>query len=217
MTNTNLAHAMGHIDPKLIADAAPNVAQKKPANKTWVKWASLAACLCLIITASVMIIPSFLNNQIENADLITLKGKSVDSSVGNLTLTYYNSTESQCTFTLVKENDQAIYFCFRGFSVLNTYTDENGAELKEVQQYHVITKYDGYDKAAKNHIVLDDKLIITVNGEKIDTLPTDPGTYEITIDYSELYEFLDYVEPTVEVYSFGSFVIDSDFANDFLQ
>ena len=93
---------------------------------------------------------------------------------------------------------------------MNTYTDEHGVEHKEVQQYHIITKYDGYDKAAENHIVKDDKLIITVNGEKVDTLPTAPGTYEIAIDYSELYEFLDYVEPIVEVYSFGSFVISAD-------
>lgn len=211
MTNTNLLQAMGRIDPKLIADAAPDVAQKKSVNKTWVKWASLAACLCLIVTASVMIIPNFLNNQMENADLLTLQGRTVDSSVGKLTLTSYNSAENKCTFTLVKENNKAIYFCFRGFSVLNTYTDETGAELKEVQQYHVITKYDGYDKAAKNHIVKDDNLIITVNGENVDTIPTAPGTYEITIDYSELYEFLDYVEHVVEVYSFGSFVISDDF------
>ena len=41
--------------------------------------------------------------------------------------------------------------------------------------------------------------IIMVNGEKVDTIPTAPWAYEITIDYSELYEFLDYVEPVVEV------------------
>lgn len=50
MTNTNLLQAMGRIDPKLIADAAPDVPQKKSANKTWVKWASaVAACLVLVI------------------------------------------------------------------------------------------------------------------------------------------------------------------------
>ena len=53
MTNTNLIHAMGHIDPKLIADAAPDVPQKKSVNKTWVKWAStVAACLILVISAT---------------------------------------------------------------------------------------------------------------------------------------------------------------------
>ena len=53
MTNTNLLQAMGRIDPKLIADAAPDVAQKKSVNKTWVKWASaVAACLVLVISAT---------------------------------------------------------------------------------------------------------------------------------------------------------------------
>lgn len=211
MKREKISEAMGNISSRHIKEAAEFQAEeKKPQRHTWVKWASIAACLCLIITASVMIIPSFLNNQIENADLLTLQGGTVNSSVGKLTLTSYNSEESKCTFTLVKGNNKEIYFCFRGFSVLNTYTDETGAEIKEVQQYHIITKYDGYNKAAKNHIVKDDKLIITVNGEKVDTLPTAPGTYEITIDYSELYEFLDYVESVVEVYSFGAFVISDD-------
>lgn len=49
MTNTNLVRAMGRIDPKLIAEAAPDVPQKKSANRTGVKWASLAACFALIV------------------------------------------------------------------------------------------------------------------------------------------------------------------------
>lgn len=50
MTNTNLLQAMGRIDPKLIADAAPDVSQKKCGRKSrsWIKWCGIAACLCLI-------------------------------------------------------------------------------------------------------------------------------------------------------------------------
>ena len=52
MTNTNLLQAMGYIDPRLIADAAPDVARKKYTNKMWIKWVSLAAaCLALVISA----------------------------------------------------------------------------------------------------------------------------------------------------------------------
>ena len=58
MTNTDLLHAMGRIDPRLIADAAPDAVQKKPASKAWVKWASLAACFALVITASMLLYPS---------------------------------------------------------------------------------------------------------------------------------------------------------------
>ncbi len=52
MTNINLVHAMGKIDPKLIADAAPDMLQNKSAKNTWIKWFSLAACLCLVIVCT---------------------------------------------------------------------------------------------------------------------------------------------------------------------
>ena len=52
MTNTNLLQAMGYIDPRLIADAAPDVTRKKYTNKKWIKWVSLAAaCFALVICA----------------------------------------------------------------------------------------------------------------------------------------------------------------------
>ena len=213
MKREKISEAMGNISSRHIKEAAEFTMEEKPhkSKTSWVKWASVAACFCLIIVASIMVIPNILNDPNENADKITLQGVTVNSSIGQLTLTESNIENNQCTFTLIKENNKPIYICFRGFSILETYTDENGVEHKKVQQYHIVTPYDNYEKAAENHIIKDDKLIITVNGEKVDTLPTAPGTYEITIDYSELYEFLDFVEPVVEAYSFGSFVISDDF------
>lgn len=52
MKNMNLLQAMGRIDSKLIADAAPDVEQKNPKNKTWVKWASFAACFVVLLFAA---------------------------------------------------------------------------------------------------------------------------------------------------------------------
>ena len=80
--------------------------------------------------------------------------------------------------------------------------------LQEVQHYHIITPYDNYKEAASNHIVVDDKLNITVNGEQVDNIPTAPGTYEITIDYSELNGFLDHIDPAVDIIGFGTFSLD---------
>jgi hypothetical protein len=57
MTDRNLLQAMGRIAPELIADAAPDAPQKKSANKTWVRWGAVAACFCLIITATIIMIP----------------------------------------------------------------------------------------------------------------------------------------------------------------
>ncbi len=49
MTSENVFRAMRDIDPQLILDAAPDIPQKKKANRTWAKWTSLAACLALVI------------------------------------------------------------------------------------------------------------------------------------------------------------------------
>lgn len=54
MTNTDLLQAMGRIDPMLIADAAPDVVQKRIPRKTWAKWASLAACFSFVVAIGVM-------------------------------------------------------------------------------------------------------------------------------------------------------------------
>ena len=207
--------ALNYLDSDLVEnhiEQKERLRQKKQKTKrTGFRIGAIAACFCLIIVATIMVVPNMLNNPNENADKITRQGVTVNSSIGQLTLTESNIENNQCTFTLIKENNKPIYICFRGFSILETYNDENGVEHKKVQQYHIVTPYDNYEKAAENHIVLDNKLNINVNGEKVDILPTAPGTYEITIDYSELYEFLDHVEPAVEAYSFGSFVISDDF------
>ena len=59
MTNANLLQAMGCIDHKLITDAAPDVPQKKPANRTWVKWASIAACFAIVAVIAIPFINIF--------------------------------------------------------------------------------------------------------------------------------------------------------------
>lgn len=80
MTSTNLLYAMGGIDPGLIADAAPDAAQKKPQHKTWINWASLAACLCLVIGVAFRIangfIPSQATDMFREGNLIEITSES---------------------------------------------------------------------------------------------------------------------------------------------
>ena len=55
MTNKNIYRNLGNLDPALIAKAAPAekaIIQKK---NTWVRWASLAACLFLIVGAVIAV------------------------------------------------------------------------------------------------------------------------------------------------------------------
>ena len=55
MTNKNIYRSLGGLDSELIMKAAPAEKVQKKKKTTWVKWASLAACLCLIITAVLVI------------------------------------------------------------------------------------------------------------------------------------------------------------------
>ena len=57
MTNKEFYREFGSIDPKMIEAAAPAEKVQKKKKNTWVKWVSIAACFCLIITASIIMIP----------------------------------------------------------------------------------------------------------------------------------------------------------------
>ena len=59
MKRERISEAMGNISSRHIKEAAEFKAEEKPhRSKThWVKWASLAACFCLIVTATVLLIP----------------------------------------------------------------------------------------------------------------------------------------------------------------
>ena len=75
MTNANLIDAMGCIDPKLIADAAPDVPQKKSSHKPLA--IVVAACLTLVC----LIMPISISRY--NSSFI-----NIESNVGNISLRY---------------------------------------------------------------------------------------------------------------------------------
>ena len=89
MTNMHLLQAMGHIDPALIAEAAPDVPHKKNTNKTWVKWGAIAACLSLIVSA-VMVIP-LLNAPTNDVPPISTMSSGINIT-GKQEVVYGNTT-----------------------------------------------------------------------------------------------------------------------------
>ena len=56
MKGKKLFQAMRNIDPQLILDAAPS--EKSRASRAWIRWESLAACLCLVATALFLFLPN---------------------------------------------------------------------------------------------------------------------------------------------------------------
>ena len=63
MTNKEFYRELGNIDPKMIEAAAPAEKVQKKKRNGWVKWASMAACLCLIVGVAFRIAIGFVPNQ----------------------------------------------------------------------------------------------------------------------------------------------------------
>ncbi len=59
MKTPRIVNAIGHIDDDLVSGAAES---KKKKKKVWVKWGSLAACLAVIVIASVAALPLLFGN-----------------------------------------------------------------------------------------------------------------------------------------------------------
>lgn len=61
MINKNIYKGLGGLDPELIEKAAPTEKLRKKKNNAWIKWVSLVACICLIIS-SIIIVPMLQEN-----------------------------------------------------------------------------------------------------------------------------------------------------------
>ena len=68
MTQEKLIDAITDLDSDILnryfdmkADLA---AKKKPKKRAWVKWASLAACFCFLLTAVAIVVPHIIPNDI---------------------------------------------------------------------------------------------------------------------------------------------------------
>ena len=97
----------------------------------------------------------------------------------------------------------------RGYCITGEYVGTDGVAYHTVKNYDIVSQYDWY-RSDRRYEVIDDMLIITVNGEVTNALPKEKGTYEIIIDYSRLSEYLDCIDPIMEISGFdGGFRVDS--------
>lgn len=169
-----------------------------------VRWSVMATCICLVVAVSIVVVPYVQKVVYESQMRQYNVGATVKKNTGTLTYNNVDAENHICSFTLIKADDSPIYFKFCGYIVEKEWTDEQGVERKKAQQVDVITPYIDYSPD-NGREVLDIDLVITVNGIVVDTIPSEAGEYEITIDYDELYNVLDHVDDVVEVYKFGYF------------
>lgn len=210
MKSHELLDAIGEAQDMYVLDAK---ASKKKHTSAWAKWVAVAACLCVLIVGGSVIAP-LLNGgghwNGEKPQKVYLVGAVLQT--GNGTLTYHtdNFDEHNLAFTISLNRDIG-YSCavFNGYNILEEWTDENGVLHQETEMFKVITPCGDYE-TSMDYTVIDDILKITVNGQEVNTLPHTAGTYEVIIDYSEMYQHMDEVNTSVELWPFGEIIIDSE-------
>lgn len=62
MTNKEFYRELGNIDPKMIEAAASSDKVQKNRRISWIKWASIAACLTLCVLCAIPLITNFFSN-----------------------------------------------------------------------------------------------------------------------------------------------------------
>ena len=144
MKKEKISEAMGNISSRHIKEAAEFKAEEKPhRSKTpWVKWASLAACFCLIIVAAFAVIP-MLNDGDGNEIVDNVLPTDIDKIIWSSHLGSDNDSDEG-------------YMEWNGFSVdtslydaLQNYSNEyiaiimaraNGQKIEETEYNEILAK-----------------------------------------------------------------------------
>ena len=189
MTNINLINAMGRIAPELIADAAPDAAQKGPTHKAWEKCVSVvvAACLCLMIAGAAYYIagnsgnePSVIYPGYTEESSFYYKGDIFEN--GFAIITHEDFGENSITLLIDKKTNDTLTVAFRGWR-----SDSPETVVNDLAD-----------------------LVLYVDGKKAGAIPASPGKYEVKIDHSQFALKCDELDPYMFVSGVGYFCLNSE-------
>lgn len=203
-----LMDAVSHLDTEVIENYHKyknRLTVRKKRKKTIMKRTAMAACFSMFFLIAVAITILYEPHP-EGPPIHYHSGDTVENNKGSLTLLSIDTDAQQATFYFVKKTRSKQYVLMRGFRVTGDFVGEDGIAYQTVKNYDVISQYDRY-KSDRRYEVIDDLLIITVNGKQTNALPTEKGTYEIVIDYSRWSEYLDHVNQSIEINGFGLFLL----------
>ena len=192
MTQEKLIDAITDLDSDILdryfdmkADLA---AKKKPKKRAWVKWASLAACFCLVLVVSVVFFKGEQTPDTPSTEYIGYTATSSfyykDDVCNNeiATITHKGFDDTSITLFIDKKSNDPLVFAFRGWQSPHSEVITNTAA----------------------------DLIVYVNGEKVDQMPTTPGKYEVKIDYSNFVSKCDELDVMMYISNFGYFSLNSE-------
>lgn len=144
MNREIISEAMGNISSRHIKEAAEFKAEEKPhRSKTpWVKWASLAACFCLIIVAAFAVIP-MLNNGDGNEIVDNVLPTDIDKIIWSSHLGSDSDSEDGYMEWNGFSVDTSLYDALQNYS--NEYiavimTRANGQKIEETEYNEILAK-----------------------------------------------------------------------------
>lgn len=144
MKREKISEAMGNISSRHIKEAAEFKAEEKPhRSKTpWVKWASLAACFCLIIVAAFAVIP-MLNDGDGNEIVDNVLPTDIDKIIWSSHLGSDNDSDEDYMEWNGFSVDTSLYDALQNYS--NEYiaiimTRANGQKIEETEYNEILAK-----------------------------------------------------------------------------
>lgn len=192
MTQEKLIDAITDLDADILAryfDIKASIAsKKKPKRHAWVKWASVAACFCIVLVISVVLLKGVQTPGTPSTEYIGYSATSAfyyeDDVCENeiATITHKGFDDTSITLFIDKKTNDPLVFAFRGWQSPDSRVITNTAV----------------------------DLIIYVNGEKVDQMPTTPGKYEVKIDYSNFVSQCDELDVMVYISNVGYFSLNAE-------
>jgi len=144
MKREKISEAMGNISSRHIKEAAEFKAEEKPHRSKipWVKWASLAACFCLIIVAAFAIIP-MLNDGDGNEIVDNVLPTDIDKIIWSNHLGSDNDSDEGYMEWNGFSVDTSLYDALQNYS--NEYiaiimTRANGQKIEETEYNEILAK-----------------------------------------------------------------------------
>ena len=185
--------------------------QKRKVNhrRSIVKWSALAACFCLLLVSSIVVLTNIDSILYGEMQSMYFEGETMKSGDAEVTLVEADYELGICTFEINKKNNSEMYFVFNGWVLVNEWIGDDGVLYRDTEDYDVITPNTEY-VSENGYKVIDNVLKLIVNGQEMDCIPSEAGKYTVVIDYSKMFEIMDHVEPKVSVNGNASFALDND-------
>lgn len=209
MKSERILNAMGQIGDDLIEEASISPKSKRQ-TVGWHKWVAVAACLCLLITGFLCVrywekgTPGTLERPLK----LNLEGTTLTSSDGTLIYHTDDFENHTIAFTMILNRDiSCVYAYMDGENVLRKWVDDEGVSHQLVDQFRLITANHDLEPSV-DRTLAEDMLVVTINGEIAQGLPTRAGSYEVQIYYGKLFDEYDYVDKSISINIFGTLIID---------